>query len=71
MERNWLLEERVTALPERALTGPLFTVGAGIQQGNGAVAGGNTCLAGCPSIIIQLNVAVVIQMAMGRGGRGR
>ncbi|GBD21177.1 hypothetical protein HRbin28_01626 [bacterium HR28] len=71
MERTWLTEERVSVLPERMVTGPLFTVGLQFQQGNWANAGGNTCFAGCPTIIIQLNIANVIQIAMARSGRGR
>jgi hypothetical protein len=70
MERLRASDERVTLLPERALTGPLFTVGTQFTQSNVAITGGNTCFAGCPTIIVQFNVATVIQLAFARGGRG-
>ncbi len=72
MDRARLFDEQVVPLPERALTGPLFTVGTQFGQANVAITGGNTCFAGCPTIIVQFNIATVIQLAFARGGgRGR
>lgn len=72
MDRARLFDEQVVPLPERALTGPLFTVGTQFGQSNVAITGGNTCFAGCPTIIVQFNIATVIQLAFARGGgRGR
>ncbi len=71
MERWHVMDEQIVPLPERALTGPLFTVGTQFQQSNVAITGPTSCFAGCPTIVIQFNVATVVQLAFVRGGRGR
>lgn len=71
MESAQLLHETITPLSDRHETAPMtVNLGLGaanwgqIGQGNWANAGGNQCFAGCPTIIVQLNIATIVQILM-------
>ncbi|MBX6754721.1 hypothetical protein [Thermorudis peleae] len=70
MEPSFLAAETIRPLPDRLETGPLALGGTNWGQiggSNWALAGGNRCFAGCPTIVVQLNIAVINQILVMHG----
>lgn len=60
----------IRSVPDYLETGSLAlrgTTWGQIGGSNWAVTGGNSCFAGCPTIVIQLNIAVINQILIMHG----